>query len=81
MIDSYDKITVGDFLASPCKFCGYNGIRYWQKGTHGKECLFYNIDGIDKRANLIEGFDYLIKTLESSKTYKNMKAEIDNDDG
>jgi len=74
------KITVGDFLSSPCKFCGYNGDGYWQKGTHGKECLFYKIGGADKRADLLEGLDRLIETRETSEAYKNMKVEMDNDE-
>ena len=78
--DKMGKITVGRFLSSPCTFCGYNGEGYWQKGTHSKECLFYNIGGADKRAALIEGLDLLIETRETSKAYKNMMAEIDKDE-
>jgi len=75
-----DKITVGDFLASPCKFCGYSGDGYWEKGTHSKECLFYRIEGDIGRANLLEGLDHLIETQETSAAYKNMMAEIEKDE-
>ena len=36
---------VGGLLDAPCLWCGYNGERYWQMGTHAKECLWYGAEG------------------------------------
>jgi len=43
-----------NFFDAPCKFCGYNGVRYWQKGTHYKGCPFRNIGGIKDRRGIME---------------------------
>jgi len=43
-----------NFFDAPCKFCGYNGEGYWQKGTHNKDCPFRNIGGIEDRKGIME---------------------------
>ena len=40
---------LNDLLDAPCRFCGYNGPRYWQSGTHDYECPWHKISGADER--------------------------------
>lgn len=53
--NEYKKSTNGrgggmtDFLSSPCKFCGYNGEGYFQKGTHDIHCPWFSIGGRKER--------------------------------
>lgn len=34
-----------DELAAPCRWCGYNGVGYWQTQTHGVLCPWHNVGG------------------------------------
>uniref|UniRef100_A0A6M3KC34 Uncharacterized protein n=1 Tax=viral metagenome TaxID=1070528 RepID=A0A6M3KC34_9ZZZZ len=43
----------GDILAAPCIFCGYDGVQYWQKHSHAKDCLFYEFGGIEDREDVL----------------------------
>jgi hypothetical protein len=40
-------------LKAPCVFCGYNGPRYWQSGTHHHLCPWYKRSGVHDRKNAL----------------------------
>jgi len=42
------KIT-NKILDPRCIFCGYDGPRYWMKGSHDKACPFFIIESRKKR--------------------------------
>lgn len=41
-------------LEAPCKWCGYNGANYWQRGSHLETCPWHEIGGDDMRRLLLE---------------------------
>lgn len=41
-------------LDAPCMWCAYNGQKYWQKGTHDKECPWHDIGSFEDRCNKLE---------------------------
>ncbi len=49
-----------EILEAPCQHCGYNGEGYWQKGTHHKECPWYNVAGMSERENLLLNIDSVL---------------------
>lgn len=71
-------------LSAPCIFCHYNGPKYWQAGTHAKNCPFHNIGGADcrykalrpavqKRAILFDHYHGYVDRLEAKN---NMGSEL-----
>lgn len=66
MTDSFYKL-----LAAPCKFCGYNGPGYWQKGSHGADCPWREIGGDKERLN------QLPEEIEKRIKFWNESREID----
>lgn len=51
-------------LDAPCVFCGYNGARYWQRGTHAQDCPFSDIGGDASRADHIVSLTKLPQSEE-----------------
>jgi hypothetical protein len=46
----------GDVLMAPCLLCGYNGVGYWQAGTHHDKCLWRTIGGEAERRRCLGPF-------------------------
>jgi hypothetical protein len=44
-------------LDAPCKWCGYNGPGYWQKGTHTEACPWHKVGGSEDRRILLDLHD------------------------
>ncbi len=43
-----------NMLTAPCRWCGYNGPDYWQKGTHATDCPWWRIGGeVDRERALV----------------------------
>jgi len=60
-----------NLLEAPCVFCGYNGPRYWQAGTHAEDCPWRVIGGIARREQKLRG---VIEDLD--KTVKAFSKEM-----
>ena len=40
-------------LDSPCIFCGYNGVLYWQRHSHKEACPWFEIGGGAERKDVL----------------------------
>lgn len=38
-------------LRAPCVFCGYNGERYYQRGSHSPDCPWHDVGGLRDRVD------------------------------
>lgn len=43
-------------LEAPCRWCGYNGENYWQKGTHSADCPWHLVGGGDVRELVLRAY-------------------------
>ena len=60
-------------LSAPCVFCGYNGPNYWQIHSHAKDCLWYDIAGMEERKELLP--DLLVIMVRCLKAdWKNVQS-------
>ena len=42
-----------DLLTAPCLWCGYNGPRYWQIGSHSSDCPYFPVGAREAREELL----------------------------
>ncbi len=63
--------TLNTLLNSPCIFCDYDGVEYWQVGTHGEKCPFHKWGGKEEREDMLPDIIRKLhdKDIFSKKTF------------
>lgn len=76
-IKEVSKVNIDNLLSFPCKFCGYNGQGYWQKGTHDSDCPWRDVGGETEREKLLpDEVNKRIEFYNEARTCDRMHFEM-----
>lgn len=63
-------------LDAPCVWCAYDGVGYWQEGTHAESCPWHNVGGLAERLALVaDAVAARLKTLAREREERELEAQ------